>query len=131
MNGLLRGAAGAAFVSLALLSGCAVTEKSMQEKGLRPTGEAELRAQFARERSFRWSNVRGSGTGRTWPDGRAMVEFPGGSMPGAWRIDGGLVCSKYGDLPELCLRSYKTGAREYQYFVPGDGSWRSTVVEAD
>ena len=41
------------------------------------------------------------------------------------------MCSKYGDAPERCLRSYKTGAREYQYFLPADGSWQSTVAETD
>ena len=131
MYGFHRGATGAAVVSLALLSGCAVTEKSMQEKGLRPASEAELRSQHARERSFRWTTVAGSGTGRTWPDGRAMVEYPGGSLAGTWRIAGGLMCSKYGDAPERCLRAYKTGPREHQYFLPENGSWRSTVVDID
>lgn len=129
MYGFLRAATGTALFSLAMLSGCATTEKSLQDKGLRPLGEAELRASHGRERSFRWTTADGSGTGRSWPDGRARVEFPGGALDGRFRIEGGLMCSQYGSLPERCLRGYKTGAREIQYFNPADGSWRSTVVE--
>ncbi|HWS73867.1 MAG TPA: hypothetical protein VN324_01880 [Quisquiliibacterium sp.] len=121
----------AAAIALIAISGCAITEKSLQEQGMKPLGESELRSLYSRETAFRWTSVRASGTGRSWPDGRALADWQGGSAPGSYRIDGGHFCSRYGSDPENCMRMYKTGDREYKTFLVRDGSWYSTMVRTD
>lgn len=127
-----RIAGAAVAVCAVLLIGCAATEKSMQEQGVKPMTEAELRALHARDWSFRWQNARGmSGTGQSRVDGSLSAQAPGGSATGRYRFAGGQYCAKWGDAAEYCLRFYRTGPREYKTFRADDGQWVSTLQVTD
>lgn len=132
MNIPSRIAGAAAAACAALLIGCAATEKSMQEQGVRPMSEAELRDLHARDWSFRWQNARGlSGTGQSRSDGTLTAQASGQSVSGRYRLAGGQYCSRWGSDAENCLRFYRTGPREYKAFRASDGQWFSTFQLTD
>lgn len=128
-----RIAAAATAAATVLLIGCAATEKSMQEQGVRPMSEAELREMHARDWSFRWQNARGlSGTGQSRRDGTLSAQASGQTVSGQYRLaDGGQYCSRWGGDPETCLRFYRTGPREYKTFRASDGQWFSSFQLID
>ena len=107
------------------LGGCATTEKSLTEKGMKPLSEAELKALYSGTRKVKWTNAQNrSGTGEFRADGAASVDWGTGSAQGKYRIVGNTLCSQYDGVrggAETCFRIYKTGDNEYkQYFTNGE-----------
>lgn len=120
--------AGVAAGALAL-AGCAAapTESGLRSDGLRPMSEAELRAEFSRERRCRFDNWnRVTGTVSYRPDGRYDGDAGGAAFAGAWRIRDGLLCARSPQLRggvELCLAVYATSANDRVAFGRDDDSW--------
>ena len=107
------------------LAGCATTENSLTEKGMKPLSEAELKTLYSGTRKFKWTNAQNrSGTGELRADGAASVEWGTGSAQGKYRIVGNTLCTQYDGVrggAETCFRMYKTGDNEYrQYFTNGE-----------
>jgi hypothetical protein len=119
---------GALFV---ILSGCATTEKSLQERGLTPLTHNDLETLLSRTRTVRWTSAKGvAGTGTYTQDGTAKLAWNGGGTEGSWRVSGDKFCTKYPTIRngnETCFTMYKTSESEYQSFSP-DGSFNATVV---
>lgn len=112
------------------LVACATSEKSMQEKGLKPMSEAEYRSLLAQPLSGRWTSAQNaSGTVAYTPDGTVVNRPPSGELRGRYRINGNLFCATYAEAAqgaERCGRWYKTGEREYQVFSI-DGAYFATL----
>ena len=107
------------------LAGCATTEKSLTEKGMKPLSEAELKALYSGTRKVKWTNAQNrSGTGEFRADGAASVDWGTGSAQGKYRIVDNTLCSQFEGVrggAENCFRIYKTGDNEYkQYFTNGE-----------
>lgn len=131
MRTLNTSATVACTVSL-IIAGCAtMSEKALQEKGMRPMTEAELRALNAQPMSGTFvANTGIRGEMRSTPDGKVSLAWPGGSSNGTYRINGNQVCSTHPTIDngqERCLRVYQTGPNERQYFRL-DGTYNSTVT---
>jgi len=107
------------------LGGCATTEKSLTEKGMKPLSEAELKAMYSRTRTAKWTNAQNtSGTVEYGADGTSSVTWGAGSAQGKYRIVGNTFCTQYEGVrggAENCVRIYKTGDNEYKsYHANGD-----------
>jgi len=118
-------------IALLLVSGCATTEKSLQERGLTPLTHSELETLMSRTRTARWTTSKGvTGTGSYTQDGTAKLAWSGGGAEGSWRISGDRFCTKYPTIRggnETCFSLYKMHENEYQSFFP-DGSLNATLV---
>lgn len=72
-----------ALVAGMAIAGCATTETSLTEKGLKPLGEAELKSQYAKSRTIKWTNAQStSGTAEYRPDGTTSVNWGTGGSQG-------------------------------------------------
>lgn len=102
------------------LSGCAITEKSLRERGLSPLTHSELEALYSRTKTLHGTTAEGvRWTGTFAPDGVVKVDWGEGADEGAWRIVGGKFCTTYqviNDGQEFCITIYKTGKNEYKAF---------------
>jgi hypothetical protein len=118
------------------VAGCASapTESSLRSDGQRPMTDAELRAEFARERSCRFDNWNSAtGTVDYRPDGRFEARTGGVDVAGTWRILDGLLCAKSPQLRggvEVCSAVYVTSATDRMAFGREDGSWTRTRCAA-
>lgn len=131
------------FIAVGLLStlGLAVaapTEKSLQEQGVKPLSNSELK-ELLQVRMLKIRSINGTGF-VVWttfqPDGSAVAEFTAGSntqsMPGRVNIrDGQGYCAKWGESPEYCLKWYKTGDKEYTTFKIPTGEFSSAISLVD
>lgn len=101
--------------------GCATTETSLTEKGLKPLSEAELKSLYARSRTIKWTNAQNtSGTAEYRPDGSTSVNWGTGGSQGRYRIAGDTFCTQYPDVRggvERCVRTYRTGENEYRTYL--------------
>jgi hypothetical protein len=126
--------AGLAAVVLIVATGCGVTQKSLQEKGLKPLTQKELEDRYARPVKSRWVNAQNqSGTAEATPDGTARLAWQGGGATGKWRIVNGKYCTTYPQLRggnETCFAVYRTGPKEHVTFG-ADGSYNATATEID
>jgi hypothetical protein len=111
------------------LSSCALTEKSLREKGISPLSQSELQALYSQPRTIQGMDTTGvRGTGTYTLDGEARLQWSGGLDEGRWRIKAGKFCTTFPTLyngQEHCFTVYKTGDNEYKFFNP-DGSFHST-----
>jgi hypothetical protein len=118
-------------VAFLMLSSCATTEKSLQERGLAPLTHNELETLMSRTRTTRWTTSKGvTGTGTYTQDGTAKLSWSGGGAEGSWRISGDKFCTTYPTIRkgnETCFTLYKTRENEYQLFFQ-DGSLNATAV---
>jgi hypothetical protein len=126
--------AGLAAVVLITAAGCAVTQKSLQEKGLKPMSAKDLQERYARPVKIRWTNDRNqSGTGEYTPDGTARLAWQGGGATGKWRIKEGKFCTTYPEVrggAETCFIPYRTGPRESVSFGE-DGAYAAMSTDID
>lgn len=107
------------------IAGCATTEKSLMEQGLKPLGDGEVKAMHSRTRTARWTNAQStSGTVEYRADGTTSVNWGTGSAEGRYRIVANTFCTQYEGVrggAENCVRIYKTGDNEYKsYRTNGD-----------
>ena len=123
-----------AVMLFASFSGCAVTEKSLRDKGMSPQTQKELEERFSRPVKSSFQNVSGiRGTVTYTPDGTVRVDSPNIIDTGTWRIKDGKFCTKYTKIrngEETCFTTYKTGPKEYTSFF-ADGSYNATVTDID
>src|SRR5262245_12765816 len=107
------------------LAGCAVTEKSLRDKGMTPLSQKQLEERYSRPVKIAFHSAGGvRGTGTYTPDGTARLDSSNFSDTGVWRIKDGKFCGKYTRIrngQENCFTFYKTGAKEYMSF-DADGS---------
>ncbi len=107
-------AAGAMLVTLA---GCAVNERSLQERGLKPLSAEQLKPMFATSRTLLWQGNGNTGTAEFRPDGSASVSSgPRFTDSGSYRIVDDGWCTQYKIIrkgQETCFRIYETGANAY------------------
>jgi hypothetical protein len=119
----------AALVAVSGLSGCALNEKGLTEKGMKPLADADLKALYARDRTFSWKNDRGaSGTGEYRADGSTTVAWGTGSAQGRYRIAGSQFCTTYTGIragAENCVRIYRTADNQFMSFY-NSGEWNAT-----
>lgn len=124
---LFRAVFAALFITFA---SCAITEKSLRDKGLSPLSHSELQALHARTRTLKGTTANGdSATGTYTADGVAKINWGKGEAEGTWRIKDGKFCTTYATLrsgEERCFTVYKTGDNEYTSFNP-DGSLNATA----
>jgi hypothetical protein len=115
----------------AALAGCATTEATMSEKGVKPLDQKALQETFAtRPSAFTWSNERGlSGTVSYRPDGTLSASWAQGSDSGTYRITPeGQLCTRWKQIrggAESCDRVYAPEPQRYLSFAPD----RSNVTE--
>jgi len=118
-------------VAFLILSSCATTEKSLQERGLNPLTHSELETLMSRTRTARWTTSKGvSGTGTYSQDGTAKLAWSGGGAEGSWRVSGDKFCTAYPTIrggKETCFTLYRIQENEYQSFFP-DGGFNATLV---
>jgi hypothetical protein len=111
------------------VTGCAMTEKSLREKGQAPMTQQQLQDMYAQPRKVAWTNDRNqSGTAAYTPDGVGRVEWPGGGATGKYRIVDGKFCSTYAAIRngvETCFTVYQLGPKEMASFF-SDGSFNAT-----
>jgi hypothetical protein len=106
------------------LSGCAITEKSLRQRGLSPLTQSELEALYSRTRTAHGTIIMAGRTaeGVRWtytPEGVVKVDWRQGGAEGSWRIAGGKFCRTFkviNDGQEFCVTIYKTGQNEYNAF---------------
>jgi hypothetical protein len=114
-------------------TGCAVTQKSLEEKGLRPLTQKELEDRYSRPVKVRFVNARNqSGTGDYNPDGSVRLSWQGGGANGRWRIKDGKFCTTYAEIRngvETCFTSYRTGPKEYVSFGPDGYAGTTTQID--
>jgi len=117
-------------VVLLLLSGCATTERSLQEKGLKPLTNGQISELFSRTRNFRFTTAtNASGAGTFVQNGKVSVAWQTGSADGTWRIHDNTLCTEYPTLhsgAERCFSVYRTQRNEYEMFL-ANGSLNSTL----
>lgn len=118
-------------IAVLMLSSCATTEKSMQERGLTPLTHNQLKTLMSRTRTTHWTTAENvTGTGTYLDDGSAEITWGGRAAQGAWRITGDKFCTRYPTIRkgnDVCYTLFKTGEKEYQLFHQ-DGSLNATVV---
>ena len=121
-------------VALMILTGCAVSQKSLQEKGLKPITQKELEENYSRPVKIRWVNVQNqTGTAEYTPDGVARLQWQGGGATGRWRIADGKFCTTYPEIrggAEACFVVYRTTPKETVSFAM-DGSYNATATAID
>jgi hypothetical protein len=107
------------------LSGCAITEKSLQKQGLSPLTQSELEVLYSRTRTAHGTTAEGVRWTATYtPDGVVKVDWRQGAAEGSWRIIGGQFCATFqviNDGKEFCVTIYKTGKSEFKAFDSGGG----------
>jgi hypothetical protein len=122
MHGIFSGAVLAAiFIGL---SGCAITERSLRQRGLSPLTQGELEALYSRTRTAHGTIIMAGTTAEDvrWtytPDGVVKVDWRQGAAEGSWLIIGGKFCRTFqviNDGQEFCVTIYKTGKNEYNAF---------------
>ena len=115
---------------LLLLSACATTEHSLQEKGLKPLTNGQISELFSRTRNFRFTTAaNATGTGIFVQNGKISVDWHTGSADGTWRIRGNTLCTEYPTLhsgAERCFSVYKIQRNEYETFL-ANGSLNTTL----
>ena len=126
-----------AVMLFATFSGCAVTEKSLRDKGMSPMTQKQLEDRYSRPVKMSVQTFTGvRGTAAFAPDGTVRLDLPNlpnGSDTGTWRIKDGKLCTKYTNLrkgEEACFSSYKTGPKDYTSF-DADGSLNATSTDID
>jgi hypothetical protein len=111
-----RALAGVAALVLVTASGCGVTQKSLQEKGLKPMTQKELEERYSRPVKVRFTNAQNQGgTAEYAPDGAARLAWQGGGATGKWRVKDGKFCTvaQLRGGAEACFTSHRTGPKEY------------------
>jgi hypothetical protein len=125
---------GLAVAIIAAAAGCGITQKSLQEKGLKPVTQKELEERYARPVKISFVNDRRqSGTAEFTPDGSVRVSWSGGGDTGKWWIKDGKFCTKYSQIrngAEACFINYRTGPKEYVSFN-ADGSYNATATDIE
>ena len=112
------------------LTSCALTEKSLKEKGAKLLGQQELVEFFSQDRVVNFSTQSGSAKGYYFSDGSQKIEWPGGGDRGNYKIVNGQFCSSWKSArggKEECYRIYHTENNEYVWFKI-DGSYDSKMV---
>ena len=134
MNNVNAVVAGLITLTIVGAAGCVVTQKSLQEKGLKPVTQKDMQDRYSRPVKIRFVNDRNqSGTGEYTPDGTARLNWTGGGATGKWVIKGDKFCTTYPEIrggAETCFTSYRTGPKDYTTFGP-DGEFAGTSTEID
>ena len=115
---------------LLLFSGCAPSQQTWHDAGLKPLTHDELENLFSRRRTTRWtSSEYRKGAGAYDRGGAAKLNWYKGEAVGSWRIVGDTFCTKYPKIHggnESCFTFYKTGVNQYLLYLP-DGAFNATV----
>ena len=114
-----------------LVAGCAVSEKSLVEKGATPLSGAQIQQLNSPGAVANWRNQEGrSGTVAYLAEGKVEIKSGTFSDVGSLRYTENGVCSKYTTVrngAETCFKMYKTGPNSYAT-VNQNGEVESTSV---
>jgi len=113
------------------LQSCGVYEKKLQESGAKLLSQNELVQLFNSPQTARFVTPKGyTGTLRYFPNGKQTVEYSDGNDEGKYRIENGMLCSKWKEIRngrEKCVKIYKVGDKKYEG-VTADGSRDATLI---
>ena len=129
----------AAVLATVMLSGCAITEQALQQRGLRPLNQSQLEVMYAQPRQTVWTDTKGrTGVAIYLGDGQAAIdrgrgvgfetaslERDGSYTLGTWRAVDGQFCTRFEAIDngaERCVTHYQISDDEYRAFNP-DGSY--------
>ncbi len=113
------------------LQSCGVYEKKLQESGAKLLSQNELVQMFSSSQTASFVTPKGyTGTLHYFPNGKQTVEYSEGNDEGEYRIENGMLCSKWKEIRngrEKCVKIYKVGDKKYEG-VTTDGAQDATLI---